>query len=70
MPEKRDKSTLSRHFKYWADRSEQTVQIRITLLLMEQSDQALHCFLFNLVCLFLWGVFSVCFKYGFYDSVL
>ena len=30
------------------DRSRQTVQTRISLLLLEQSDQGLHCLLFNL----------------------
>ena len=31
-----------------ADRSGQTVQTQIRLLLEEQSDQGLHCLLFNL----------------------
>ena len=33
---------------FWADRSEQAVQTLIRLLLMEQSDQGLHCLLFHL----------------------
>ena len=30
---------------FWTDRSEQTVQTQIRLLLEEQSDQGLHCLL-------------------------
>ena len=33
---------------FWTDRCEQTVQTQIRLLLEEQSDQSLHCFLFSL----------------------
>ena len=33
---------------FWTDRSGQTVQTQIRLLLEEQSDQGLHCLLFNL----------------------
>ena len=33
---------------FWTDRSEQTVQTQIRLLLEEQSDQGLHCLLFHL----------------------
>ena len=31
---------------FWTDRSEQTVQTQIRLLLVEQSDQGLHCLQF------------------------
>ena len=33
---------------FWTDRSGQTVQTKIRLLLEEQSDQGLHCLLFHL----------------------
>ena len=33
---------------FWTDRFWQTVQTQIRLLLEEQSDQGLHCLLFNL----------------------
>ena len=33
---------------FWTDRSGQTVQTQIRLLLEEQSDQGLHCLLFHL----------------------
>ena len=33
---------------FWTDRSEQTVQTQIRLLLEEQSDQGLHCLPFRL----------------------
>ena len=33
---------------FWTDRSGQTVQTQFRLLLEEQSDQGLHCLLFNL----------------------
>ena len=33
---------------FWADRSGQTVQTQIRLLLEEQSDQGLHCLLLHL----------------------
>ena len=33
---------------FWTDRSRQTVQTQIRLLLEERSDQGLHCLLFNL----------------------
>ena len=33
---------------FWTDRSEQTVQTQIRLLLEEQSDQGLHCLLSHL----------------------
>ena len=36
---------------FWRDRSEQTVQTQIRLLLEEQSDQGLHCLPFRLHCL-------------------
>ena len=32
---------------FWTDRSWQTVQTQIRLLLEEQSDQGLHCLLFH-----------------------
>ena len=35
---------------FWTDRSGQTVQTQIRLLLEEQSDQGLHCLLFHLHC--------------------
>ena len=34
--------------KFWTDKSGQTVQTQIRLLLEEQSDQGLHCLLFHL----------------------
>ena len=34
--------------RFWTDRSGQTVQTQIRLLLEEQSDQGLHCLLFHL----------------------
>ena len=33
---------------FWTDRSVQTVQTQIRMVLEEQSDQGLHCLLFNL----------------------
>ena len=33
---------------FWTDRSGQTVQTQIRLLLVEQSDQGLHCLPFRL----------------------
>ena len=33
---------------FWTDRSGQTVQIQIRLLLEEQSDMGLHCLRFHL----------------------
>ena len=33
---------------FWTDRSRQTVQTQIRLLLEKQSDQGLHCLLFHL----------------------
>ena len=33
---------------FWTDRSGQTAQTQIRLLLEEQSDQGLHCLLFHL----------------------
>ena len=33
---------------FWTERSGQTVQTQIRLLLEEQSDQGLHCLLFHL----------------------
>ena len=33
---------------FWTDRSGQTMQTQIRLLLEEQSDQGLHCLLFHL----------------------
>ena len=32
---------------FWTDRSEQTVQTQIRILLEEQSDQGFHCLLFH-----------------------
>ena len=39
------------NLSFWTDRSGQTVQTQIRLLLEEQSDQGLHCLLFYLYLL-------------------
>ena len=41
-------STTVMTLNIWTDRSGQTVQTQIRLLLKEQSDQGLHCLLFHL----------------------
>ena len=44
----RDSNSTVMTLSFRTDRSEQTVQIQIRLLLEEQSDQGLHCLLFDL----------------------
>ena len=42
------KTTIVMILIFWIDRSGQTVQTQIRLLLEEQSDPGLHCLLFKL----------------------